>query len=226
MSDEPAPSEETDPTAPVPEAASAKPERRRKEPKPPKTPEEMLLAPSRSMQAWTTAFLLLSVVLLAAQVLRAADDFGNGPLGALLLAAVFAGLWVRSSRDYTVLKDFVRSPSSGSSAWNRLPGANLRRGAGSSVRAGSHSSRSPAPVPKRPFPSSASTKPSRGFANGTLPRWTSVQPPVPPPPNPPNPPPHQSHSRLPPSSKGVCPLKKCLHGRRRCGRLPSHGQDC
>ena len=112
MSDEPAPSEETDPIAPVPEAASAKPERRRKEPKPPKTPEELLLAPSRSMQAWTTAFLLLSVVLLAAQVLRAADDFGNGPLGALLLAAVFAGLWVRSARDYTVLKDFVRHPES------------------------------------------------------------------------------------------------------------------
>ena len=112
MSDEPLPAEETEPTAPAPEEAPAEPEKPRKEPKPPKTPEDLLLGPARSMQLWSTAFLLLSVALLFVQIVRGADDFGNGALGALFLAAVWCGLWLKAARDYTVLKSFVRHPES------------------------------------------------------------------------------------------------------------------
>ncbi len=112
MSDEPAPAEETEPTAPAPEEAPAKPEKPRKEPKPPKTPEQLLLGPARSLQIWSTVFLLLSALLLLVQVFRREDALANGPLGAILLLVVWGGLWVKYSRDYTVLKTFVRHPES------------------------------------------------------------------------------------------------------------------
>ena len=112
MSDEPAPAEETEPTAPAPGEASAKPEKPRKERKPPKTPEQLLLGPARSLQIWSTVFLLLSVLLLLVQVFRRGDAFADGPLGAILLVVVWGGLWTKFSRDYTVLKTVVRHPDS------------------------------------------------------------------------------------------------------------------
>lgn len=114
MSDEPAPAE-TEPTAPAPEEAPAKPKKPRKAPRPPKTPktpEQLLLGPARSLQIWSTVFLLLSALLLLALVFRREDAFSNGPLGAVLLLVVWGGLWVKHSRDYTVLKTFVRHPDS------------------------------------------------------------------------------------------------------------------
>ena len=64
------------------------------------------------MQLWSTAFLLQSVALMFVQIVRGADDCGNGALGVLLLAAVWCGLWLKAARDYTVLKSFVRHPES------------------------------------------------------------------------------------------------------------------
>lgn len=115
MSGKPSPAEENEQTSSVPEAMPAEPEAPGKEPKPPKppkTPEDLLLAPPRSMQLWSTVFLLLSLALLLVQIVRGASDFGSGPLGALLLAAVWCDFWLKASRDYTVLKSFLLHPES------------------------------------------------------------------------------------------------------------------